>query len=126
MQFHVFYCKRKKKPLLSDRTKKLLFTVAKISFMVVSLCLTQGSLHVLAAGVDDNIAKANKMGLAMWKIMLTIGYWAAAIFASKDMITDLGNSDIKQIVRTGVKYLVGYAFIFFFLDLLNLIKSFGN
>jgi hypothetical protein len=42
------------------------------------------------------------------------------------MIADMGSSDIKEIVKTGTKYLVGYAFIYFFINFLDMIRSFGG
>ncbi|QAT40811.1 hypothetical protein [Clostridium sp. JN-9] len=112
------YCTRKNVRILRD-----------ITSITIGLCITFGCTHVLAAdpsAIDVSIAKADKMGRTIWKILLSIGYWAAAIYATKDMIADMSNSDVKEVVKTGVKYLIGYACIFFFVDFLDLIRSFGK
>lgn len=110
-------------------TQKNMRILKKVASLTVGLCLTFGCTHVLAAdpsAIEVSIAKADKMGRTIWKILLSIGYWAAAIYATKDMIADMSNSDVKEIVKTGVKYLIGYACIFFFIDFLDLIRSFGK
>lgn len=110
-------------------TKKNIKTLAKITGITLGLCIVMGTTNVLAAdpeAIEKSIAKADKMGKMIWKILLSIGYWAAAIYATKDMIADMSNNDVKEIVKTGVKYLVGYACIFFFIDFLDVIRALGK
>lgn len=110
-------------------TQRNIMMLKKVVSITVGLCITLGCTHVFAAdpsSIEVSIAKADKMGRTVWKILLSIGYWAAAIYATKDMIADMSNSDVKEIVKTGVKYLIGYACIFFFIDFLDLIRSFGG
>lgn len=110
-------------------TQKNIRALKKIVCMTVGICIVMGSTKVLAAdpsAIEKSIEKADRLGRMVWKILLSIGYWAAAIYATKDMIADMSNSDVKEIVKTGVKYLVGYALIFFFVDFLDIIRSYGN
>jgi hypothetical protein len=108
-------------------TKKNLKTLSKIAAVTIGITIMTGNVPILAAtNIDKSIKTANDIGSAAWKILLTVGYWACAIYASKDMIADMGSSDIKEIVKTGTKYLVGYAFIYFFINFLDMIRSFGG
>jgi hypothetical protein len=110
-------------------TRKNLKTLVKITSITLGICIAMGSTSVLAAdpsAIENSIAKADRMGRMIWKILLSIGYWAAAIYATKDMIADMSNNDVKEIVKTGVKYLVGYACIFFFVDFLDVIRALGK
>lgn len=108
-------------------TRKNIKILKKIAGLTIGLCLTMGYTSVLATpNIEETIATADRMGRMVWKILLAIGYWAAAIYGTKDMIADFGSSDLKGLVKTGIKYLVGFAIIFFFIDFLDLIRSFKN
>jgi hypothetical protein len=127
----VFICYNERLRSLKNRycTQKNLKALKKIVCMTVGICIVMGSTKVLAAdpsAIEQSIEKADRLGRMVWKILLSIGYWAAAIYATKDMIADMSNSDVKEIVKTGVKYLVGYACIFFFVDFLDVIRTFGR
>lgn len=93
-------------------TKKFLKVLGKIACMTMGICISMGCTSVLAEpNIEAVIARADRMGRMIWKILLTIGYWAAVIYGSKDMIADLGSADLKSIVKTGIKYLIGFAII---------------
>lgn len=108
--------------------RRLFKITYKILGITIGICIMTGHFSVIAyaSGIDKSLAKADQMGRSIWKILLSIGYWVCAIYASKDMIADMASSDIKEIVKTAIKYLVGYALIFFFIDMLDLIRSFGG
>lgn len=130
MKIEVIYYNEKLRGLKNKYcTQKNIKALRKIVCMTVGICIVMGSTQVLAAdpsAVEKSIEKADKLGRMVWKILLSIGYWAAAIYATKDMIADMSNNDVKEIVKTGVKYLVGYACIFFFVDFLDIIRSYGR
>lgn len=108
-------------------TKNNLMMLNKIAAITIGVTIMTGNVPVLAStNIDKSINTANDIGKAAWKILLTVGYWACAIYASKDMIADMGSADIKEIAKTGTKYLFGYAFIMYFINFLDMIKSFGG
>lgn len=99
---------KRKKPVIKivaehlDRNR-IAYTVAGIG---VTMVLTGGVDHTLAAGLGSLDAKAE----AMYKKLLEIAKWVIVVKGSFDSITDLFNNDFqsakKKIIQYGLMYLL--------------------
>lgn len=127
MKFMVFNYKILKKQA-KDKifTKEHMKSTVKISLLCIAVLLIYNLCPLDVFAISNPEDKANEMGKTVWNVIMVIGYWICAIYAAKDIIREIAQGNTKDIIKVVTKYVIGFALLIFFLDILDFIKSFAT
>ena len=82
--------------------------------------------NVLYAKINVNnfTSRVDDEGFRILKLLQTVGYWAAIVFAGIDIVMNFKKQDISGIISTVLKYFVAVAVLYGLPDVFDLARSF--
>lgn len=85
---------------------------------------TTANMLYAKINVDDFTNKVDTEGFKVLKMIQSVGYWAALVFAGIDIVKNFKKQDISGIIATALKYAVAVAILYGLPDIFDLARGF--